>query len=143
MLARALYDDVAWRSAGDIDILVAVGDLAGAIEVVEAMGWSWQRSPDRPGRLPVLHEILTHSTMPRVELHWRVHCYEERFAADALERAERPDVGAQLRMLRRGPTAGRRGDCGGVRPRPGAIEADLVAFCRDLLDRGLLDAADT
>ena len=26
---------------------------------------------------------------------------------------------------------------------PGAIEADLVAFCRDLLDRGLLEAADT
>ena len=26
---------------------------------------------------------------------------------------------------------------------PGAIEADLLAFCRDLLDRGLLEAADT
>ena len=99
VLARALYDDVAWRSAGDIDILVAVGDLAGAIEVVEAMGWRWQRSPHRPGRLPVLHETLTHSTMPRVELHWRVHWYEDRFAADALERAERPDVRAPLRML--------------------------------------------
>ena len=99
LLARALYDDVAWRSAGDIDILVAVGDLAGAIEVVEAMDWHWQRSPDRRGRLPVLHETLTHSTMPRVELHWRVHWYEDRFAADALERAERPDGRAPLRML--------------------------------------------
>ena len=57
VLARALYDDVAWRSAGDIDILVAVGDLARAIEVVEAMGWSWQRSPDRPGRLPVPRRV--------------------------------------------------------------------------------------
>ena len=46
-----------------------------------------------------LHEILTHSTMPRVELHWRVHWYEDRFAAAALERAERPDVRAPLRML--------------------------------------------
>ncbi|MGZ4287236.1 MAG: nucleotidyltransferase family protein [Solirubrobacteraceae bacterium] len=53
VLARALYDDVAWRSAGDIDILVAAGDLAGAIEVVEAMDWRWQRSPDRSDRLPV------------------------------------------------------------------------------------------
>lgn len=26
---------------------------------------------------------------------------------------------------------------------PAAIEADLVAFCRDLLDRGLLEPADT
>ena len=68
VLARALYDDVAWRSAGDIDILVAAGDLAGAIEVVEAMDWRWQRSPDRSDRLPVLHETLTHSTLPRVEL---------------------------------------------------------------------------
>ena len=99
VLARALYDDVAWRSAGDIDILVAAADLAGAIEVVEAMDWRWQRSPDRRGRLPVLHETLTHSTMPRVELHWRVHWYEDRFAADALERAERPGVRAPLRML--------------------------------------------
>ena len=99
LLSRALYDDVAWRSAGDIDILVAAADLAGAIEVVEAMDWHWQRSPDRRGRLPVLHETLTHSTMPRVELHWRVHWYEERFAADALERAERRDGRAPLRML--------------------------------------------
>ena len=99
VLARALYDDVAWRRAGDIDILVAAVDLAHAIEVVEAMDWRWQRSPDRRGRLPVLHETLTHSTMPRVELHWRVHWYEERFAADALERAERTDARAPLRML--------------------------------------------
>jgi hypothetical protein len=26
---------------------------------------------------------------------------------------------------------------------PGAVEADLVAFCRDLLDRGLLEPAGT
>lgn len=32
VLARAPYDDVAWRSAGHIDVLVAVGDLAGAID---------------------------------------------------------------------------------------------------------------
>jgi hypothetical protein len=98
-LARALYDDVAWRTAGDVDILVAAADLAGAIGVVEAMDWRWQRPPNHGGRLPVLHETLTHSTMPRVELHWRVHWYEDRFAADALERAERPGSGAPLQML--------------------------------------------
>ncbi|MGZ4330333.1 MAG: hypothetical protein ACXVXL_20250 [Solirubrobacteraceae bacterium] len=37
--------------------------------------------------------------MPRVELHWRVHWYEDRFAADALEPAERPVARAPLRML--------------------------------------------
>jgi hypothetical protein len=99
VLARALYNDVGWRSAGDIDILVAASDLAGAIEVVEAMGWRWQRPVERSGRLPILHETLTHSTLPRVELHWRVHWYEDRFAADALERAGRPEARSPLRML--------------------------------------------
>jgi hypothetical protein len=37
----------------------------------------------------VLHETLTHPSLPRVELHWRIHWYETRFAADALSRAER------------------------------------------------------
>jgi hypothetical protein len=98
-LARDLYDDVAWRSAGDIDILVAEHDLAGAIEVVERMDWRWQRRPGRSDELPLLHETLIHPSMPRVELHWRVHWYEDRFAADALERAERPSDRAPLRML--------------------------------------------
>ena len=90
---------MACRSAGDINILVAAGDLADAIEVVEAMDWRWQRPSQRSGELPPLHETLTHSTLPRVELHWRAHWYEDRFAADALQRAERPDAGAPLRML--------------------------------------------
>ncbi len=37
-----------------------------------------------------LHETLVHPTLPRVELHWRVHWYERRFAADALVRARGP-----------------------------------------------------
>jgi hypothetical protein len=88
---------VACRSAGDINILVAA--VAGAIEVVEPMDWRWQRPSQRSAELPPLHETLTHSTLPRVELHWRAHSYEDRFAADALQRAERPDAGAPLRML--------------------------------------------
>jgi hypothetical protein len=99
VLARALYDDVGYRSAGDIDILVAASDLAGAINVVETMDWRWQRPSERRGELPVLHETLTHPALPRVELHWRVHWYEDRFADDALQRAERPDVRAPLRMM--------------------------------------------
>ena len=83
-----------WRSAGDIDILVAACSLAGAIEVVRAMDWRWERRPAKSDQLPLLHETLTHPTLPRVKLHWRVHCYEDRFAIDALERAERPDAHA-------------------------------------------------
>jgi hypothetical protein len=97
-LARQLYDDVGARSAGDVDILVATEDLLGAIAIVGDLGWrsNSRRSPAAP--LPLLHETLTHPELPRLELHWRVHWYETRFAADALQRASRPGPGAPLRM---------------------------------------------
>jgi hypothetical protein len=89
VLARELYGDVGVRAAGDIDILVAAGDLTGAVEVVARMGWIHQAASARAASLPVLHETLTHPSLPRVELHWRVHWYETRFATDALHRAQR------------------------------------------------------
>jgi hypothetical protein len=98
VLARDVHGDVASRSAGDIDILVAAPDLRGAIAAVEGMDWRWQRPVSRNGELPVLHETLTHPMMPRVELHWRVHWYEDRFAADALTRAEQCVDHEPLRM---------------------------------------------
>jgi hypothetical protein len=89
VLAREIYGDVGVRSAGDIDILVAPDDLAHAVEVVQRMGWAHQAVASRAAPLPVLHETLTHPSLPRVELHWRVHWYETRFSADALARAQR------------------------------------------------------
>jgi hypothetical protein len=86
-LARELYGDVGARSSGDIDVLVDAGDLQHAIASVERAGWRWQPQPARASALPVLHETLSHARLPRVELHWRVHWYETRFAADALARA--------------------------------------------------------
>lgn len=90
ILARQLYDDAGARTSGDIDILVATEDLAQAVAVVQRMGWRLERPAGRGTRLPVLHETLTHPTLPNVELHWRVHWYETAFAPDALARAERP-----------------------------------------------------
>lgn len=91
VLAHQLYGDVAARRVGDIDILVAAEDLVGAISAVEGtgIGWRWQPQSSRASPLPVLHERLTHPKLPAVEVHWRIHWYETRFAADALERAER------------------------------------------------------
>lgn len=97
-LARELYDDTALRSSVDIDILVAPEDLRHATEVVHGMGWQWDDDVLRGRELPVLHECLVHPTLPRVELHWRVHWYETRFSAEALARAERPEAGEPLRM---------------------------------------------
>ncbi|HWD76087.1 MAG TPA: nucleotidyltransferase family protein [Solirubrobacteraceae bacterium] len=90
ILARQVYDDPGARTAGDIDILVAAADLDRAIEVVQQMGWRHERHASRTTRLPVLHETLGRPDLPRVELHWRVHWYETKFATDALARAERP-----------------------------------------------------
>lgn len=96
VLARELYGDPALRSSLDIDILVQSRDLNGAAEVVRAMGW---RDFDRLGcGLPLLHHRMVHSTLPRVELHWRVQWYEAQFAADALASAASPGGGAPLRM---------------------------------------------
>lgn len=98
ILARDLYGDVAARSSIDIDILVDRDDLDRAVAAVADLGWRWEAHVRRPGGLPVLHERLVHPSLPRVELHWRVHWYEGRFAADALARAESPADGEPLQM---------------------------------------------
>jgi hypothetical protein len=96
VLARVLHGDPALRSSLDIDILVAPRELGSAAEVVRAMGW---RDLDRvEDGLPLLHHRMAHPTLPRVELHWRIHWYEDRFAADALASATSPRLGAPLRM---------------------------------------------
>jgi hypothetical protein len=125
VLARALYGDVGVRSAGDIDILVDARHLAGAVEVVQSMGWTHQAATSRAAPLPVLHETLSHPSLPRVELHWRVHWYEARFAADALAGAQRAAPHEPLMM----------------RPADG-LAALILFYARDGF-AGLRMAADT
>lgn len=98
ILARQLYDDPGARTVGDIDILVAAADLDHAVETVTRMGWRHERQRSRAARLPILHETLSRHGLPQVELHWRVHWYEARFAADALDRAQRPAPHQPLAM---------------------------------------------
>ncbi|MGH2870783.1 MAG: nucleotidyltransferase family protein [Solirubrobacteraceae bacterium] len=95
-LARDLYGDPGLRTSIDIDVLVTAQDLAHAASVIAKMGWVAQERAS--GGLPLLHETLVHPELPRIELHWRVHWYETRFAADALSRAQRPAPGEPLRM---------------------------------------------
>lgn len=98
ILARRLYRDVAARSSMDIDVLVAPDDLSDAITAVQELGWHCDPGVSRVGDLPLLHETLVHPTLPRVEIHWRVHWYERQFAADALARAVKPRADAPLEM---------------------------------------------
>jgi hypothetical protein len=97
-LARELYGDVAARSSIDVDVLVAPADLGRAVTVVSERGWRVDPGARRSSGLPALHETLVHPTLPRVELHWRVHWYERDFAVDALTRAEPSAPGEPLQM---------------------------------------------
>ncbi len=86
-LADTVYADIGARQSSDIDLLVAVTDLDQAVEVAERQGW---REPElfKPQGVPRLHRELFHESLPPLELHWRVHWYEDAFAAAALDRAQ-------------------------------------------------------
>lgn len=83
--ARQIHGDLGARGTGDVDLLVDPIELRVAVASLEEMGW--RLLPRDAGALPLLHETLHHPDRPTVELHWRVHWYEERFARDALHRA--------------------------------------------------------
>jgi Uncharacterised nucleotidyltransferase len=87
-LAADLHGDPTLRTYADIDLLVAADALDRAVAVVQGLGWN--ASPKARGdKLPQLHRWLSHpdGTLPVVELHWRIHWYESRFAGAALARS--------------------------------------------------------
>ena len=92
VLADAVYGDIGARQSSDIDLLVARADLDRAVEAAERQGW---REPEllKAGGLPRLHRELFHESLPPLELHWRVHWYEESYADSALARAQPADDG--------------------------------------------------
>jgi hypothetical protein len=96
MLADTVYGDIGARLSSDIDLLVPVADLDRAVEAAERQGWR-EPEPLKALGLPRLHRELFHESLPPVELHWRVHWYEEAFAPAALERA-RPTGDGWLRL---------------------------------------------
>jgi len=85
-LADAVYGDLGARQSSDIDVLVDRSDLDGAVEVAERQGWCEPELLKAAG-LPRLHRELFHDSLPPLELHWRIHWYEESFAPAALARA--------------------------------------------------------
>jgi putative nucleotidyltransferase-like protein len=85
-LSEELYGDIGRRLSNDIDLLVAPDQLAAAVEVVRTIGYAPPSDFVYEGGLPSLHFALVHprDELPPVELHWRVHWYEERFARELL-----------------------------------------------------------
>jgi len=94
LLAEAIFGDPGQRLSGDVDLLVAPEQLHAAVEVVRSLGYDAPQNHVEPNGLPTLHFALTHprGELPPVELHWRVHWYEEDFARERLL----PPEGASL-----------------------------------------------
>jgi Uncharacterised nucleotidyltransferase len=107
-LGRALYGKPGRRPSADIDVLVRAEDLNRAVDVAEHLGYR-DPEPPRPGaRLPLLHRRLVHRRpgLPVLELHWRVHWYEQLFSREMLLRSapggvvgNRPDATDELTGL--------------------------------------------
>lgn len=85
-LGEALYGEPGRRLSTDIDLLVPGERLEEAVEVVAGLGYMTPTDArGRDGR-PLLHFAMAHERgeLPAVELHWRIHWYEERFARERL-----------------------------------------------------------
>lgn len=85
-LGERIYGDVGRRLSSDIDLLVAPEQLNAAVEVVRELGYGPPLDPVEDDGLPLLHFALIHDReeLPPVELHWRVHWHERRFARERL-----------------------------------------------------------
>jgi len=95
-LAGDLHGDEALRAYADIDVLVPAEALDHAVGIACRLGWS-EPATTRDG-LPTLHRWLhqPEGTLPVVELHWRVHWYETRFAPAMLARSRLVDGARRL-----------------------------------------------
>jgi hypothetical protein len=89
-LGEAVYGEPGRRLSGDIDLLVAPGQLDEAVAVVRDLGYGRPTDHVEANGLPLLHFALSHERgeLPPVELHWRIHWYEDRFAEDCLLTSE-------------------------------------------------------
>jgi hypothetical protein len=86
MLGEALYGDPGRRLSSDIDLLVAPEQLQPAVEVIRGLGYEAPGDYVDESGLPLLHFVLVHEReeLPPIELHWRVHWYEQGFASERL-----------------------------------------------------------
>jgi hypothetical protein len=92
--ARRRHGDVGLRLSNDVDLLVSSRQLAAAAELLEGFGYAVDpATPLRAHGLPDIHLTLRSAdgSLPRIDLHWRVHWYEDRFSGDLLAGARNRD----------------------------------------------------
>jgi hypothetical protein len=83
-LGEELYGEAGRRLSSDIDLLVPAARLREAVAVAAELGYEQPTDPVEENGLPLLHFAMPHGELPAVELHWRIHWYEDRFAAERL-----------------------------------------------------------
>jgi hypothetical protein len=86
LLGEAIYGDPGRRLSGDIDLLVAPEQLQLAVDVIRGLGYDAPSDYVDDSGLPLLHFVLLHGRgeLPPIEMHWRVHWYEQGFARERL-----------------------------------------------------------
>ncbi len=89
LMARRLHGDAGFRISNDVDLLVRREDLPSAVLVLAQLGYVKEVTPARSHGLPDIHYLLRNpkSGLPRIDLHWRVHWYEEGFSRALLARS--------------------------------------------------------
>jgi len=89
VLGRRLFDDPGLHEAGDIDLLLSATQLEPAAGLLrEHFGYDAPHDPRREDGRPLLHYRLSHPDgLPLVELHWRLHWYEDRSGLAMVRRA--------------------------------------------------------
>jgi hypothetical protein len=93
-LSERLYGDPGFRQSHDIDVLVARERLDDSVAALQALGYVRAGGPE----LPVLQHVLQHPhpEIPDVDLHWRIHWYEDEFARRLLEESSVAADGERL-----------------------------------------------
>jgi hypothetical protein len=90
LLAERLYSDPGIRRpASDVDFLVRAERLDEAVEELRALDYHLLDDTKWADDLPHYHYALVpgREYLPAVELHWRVHWYETRYAESVLDRS--------------------------------------------------------
>jgi hypothetical protein len=83
-LGEELHGEAGRRLSSDIDLLVPAARLREAVSVAATLGYEKPTDPADDNGLPLLHFAMPHGELPAVELHWRIHWYEGRFAEERL-----------------------------------------------------------
>jgi hypothetical protein len=109
LLAQRLHGDVGSRASNDVDLLVARADLDAAARALAPRGYLVETTtPLRSHGHTYQHIVLRSpsASLPRIDLHWRVHWYEEDFSLDLLARSRKngetflaPDPLDEIAML--------------------------------------------